>query len=318
MKMWAIILVVILGTAVLVSGARSSGREARDQRKTADYLVGQRYSLSGGEYRFSAPRGLAYFVPWDGYACATASGLQYSLVQGIAFLDGYRLPPPDLPRTVNRESIKLPPSPVPDHPVPPTKIKEGNPNRPRVALTFDSDTVREPSAGRLINILIQQDIPATLFICGAWAHANPDYLQIATEAGLEIASHSYWHPWMTRILPEHVVIELTETGRAVQDISGKPIAAYFRPPFGDVNQSLVDLAGSCGFYTIMWTRDTRDWDSATIPEDIIRRATEGIQNGDIILMHTNGIHTLGVLAQVAHILRAKGFELTTVTGVLEP
>lgn len=33
----------------------------------------------------------------------------------------------------------------------------------------------------------------------------------------------------------------------------------FRPPYGDYNNTLIEAADECGYYTIQWSVDSLDW-----------------------------------------------------------
>ena len=67
----------------------------------------------------------------------------------------------------------------------------------------------------------------------------------------------------------------------------------------------------------MWSSDTLDWHPTTTQQLIRDRATVNAENGDIVLMHTLGEFTRSALIEVVYNLRTLGFELTTVSGVLE-
>ncbi|MGN0822502.1 MAG: polysaccharide deacetylase, partial [Candidatus Gallimonas sp.] len=62
--------------------------------------------------------------------------------------------------------------------------------------------------------------------------------------------------------------------------------------------------------TIMWSKDTVDWrdkDAAVC----LRRATEGVKGGDLILMHPMA-HTLQALPAILDYYRAQGLRAITV------
>ena len=86
---------------------------------------------------------------------------------------------------------------------------------------------------------------------------------------------------------------------------------------GAFDARILQIASSLGYVVVNWTRDTEDWKPTTTADQIFARATQGVQGGDIILMHSQGPHTLEALPRIVKYLRGKGFELTTVSGVLE-
>ena len=80
---------------------------------------------------------------------------------------------------------------------------------------------------------------------------------------------------------------------------------------------VLQIASSLGYIVVDWTHDTEDWRPTTTADQLFARATQGIQGGDIILMHSQGPHTMEMLPAIVKNLRGQGFELTTVSGVLE-
>lgn len=285
---------------------------------------GRAYSRLPSGYRAAAPPALGYLVPkgktgepaLEGKA--PAGPLTLAAVRDAGLLRGYSLPPGRLAITPEGLAVYMPCPPAPTAPCEPVAILKGNRDRPRVALTFDTSDVPDPGAQPIIEELTRLRAPATFFVCGGWCRSRPALLRALVDRGFEVASHSDTHPWFTKIPDHRVVAELVATSDAVQRIAGVPVAAYFRPPFGDVDARVKALAARCGYRVVLWSTDTIDWGASTTTEQIISRATDGASNGDIILMHTHARFTAPALAEVVRRLRAKGFELTTVSGVLEP
>src|SRR5207248_5625963 len=62
-----------------------------------------------------------------------------------------------------------------------------------IALTFDDgpDPVWTP---RILDILKQENVPATFFIIGEYGQASPDLLRRIVNEGHDIGNHTYTHP----------------------------------------------------------------------------------------------------------------------------
>lgn len=207
----------------------------------------------------------------------------------------------------------VPAAPMPTAPVPGRSVYRGNPSKPRVALTFDDAYTKMDS---LLELLVRLRVPATIFPTGGAVDSNPAVVKQAREMGFEIANHSYTHPSFTRSSNDLIVREVLGCDAAVTRATGAGTVAYLRPPGGAVDARVEQVLGSIGYTSIMWTHDTIDWSSSTTADQLYARATEGVENGDIILMHSQGKHTLELLPRIVQTLRDKGFELTTVAGVL--
>ncbi|KAF9113860.1 chitin deacetylase [Mortierella sp. AM989] len=117
-----------------------------------------------------------------------------------------------------------------------------------------------PDSPRLYDNLLAHNQKATLFIVGSRAISNNATLKRAYSEGHHIAIHTWSHRSMTSLTNEEIVAELKWTEKAIFDVIGvTPL--YWRPPFGDVDNRVRNIATQLGFKTSMWTQgfDTDDW-----------------------------------------------------------
>lgn len=320
-KAFAMLLIFALAMGAFYLALRVPPRLVERKRKVVNALEadgGRLHALppdSGPEVKV---RGLDYLVP-RGAKAGRSRVISLDQVREMGLLRGYSLPPRRLAFTPDGNSIILPPSPEVTGPRDVAVIYHGNREKKRVALTFDTSEVSEPrSSLAIIEELARLRAPATLFVCGGWCRKNPELLRVAVDRGFEIASHSYSHPMFTRIPNEQIASELRRTEEAVREITGSGIAAYFRPPYGDMDARVQQVVASLGYAMVIWDRDTLDWHPATIQPQIRDRATAGACGGNIVLMHTMGRYTPDALVEIVNNLRAGGYELTTLSGVLQP
>ncbi|KAF9921011.1 chitin deacetylase [Linnemannia zychae] len=138
-------------------------------------------------------------------------------------------------------------------------------------LTFDDGP--SPDSPRLYDHLLSHNQKATLFIVGSRAVSLPATLKRAYNEGHQIAIHTWSHNSMTSLTNEQIVAELKWTEKAIFDTIGvTPI--YWRPPFGDVDARVRNIATQLGLKTSIWTQgfDTNDWNipqgSAT-PQSVV-------------------------------------------------
>ncbi|GJJ70978.1 peptidoglycan-N-acetylglucosamine deacetylase [Entomortierella parvispora] len=125
-------------------------------------------------------------------------------------------------------------------------------------LTYDDGP--SPDSPRLYDNLLQHNQKATLFIVGSRAVSYPATLKRAYSEGHHIAIHTWSHSSMTSLSNEQIVAELKWTEKAIFDVIGvTPI--YWRPPFGDVDNRVRNIATQLGYKTSIWTQDfdTNDW-----------------------------------------------------------
>ncbi|KAF9570577.1 chitin deacetylase, partial [Mortierella alpina] len=119
-------------------------------------------------------------------------------------------------------------------------------------LTYDDGP--SPDSPRLYDELKKHNTKATLFIVGSRAISYPEVLKRAYNEGHQIAIHTWSHPSMTGLSNEQIVAELKWTEKAIFDIIGvTPL--YWRPPYGDVDARVRNIATQLGFKTSIWTQD---------------------------------------------------------------
>ena len=96
------------------------------------------------------------------------------------------------------------------------------------------------------------------------------------------------------------------------------VPAIARPPYGGRSPRNVRAFARSGKRLVLWDLNSFDWKGAPAP-DVARRVVERTRPGSIILMHEareGGEVTVEAVRLLVPELRARGFELATVSGVL--
>ena len=84
-----------------------------------------------------------------------------------------------------------------------------------IALTFDDG----PSTltPRILDILEQHNATATFFVIGSQVDASTEpTIKRALEIGCEIGSHSFTHPYMSKLTPEEQTLQSQQTISAIE------------------------------------------------------------------------------------------------------
>lgn len=201
-------------------------------------------------------------------------------------------------------------------------VTHGPRTLPRVALTFDDgpDATYTP---QILDILDREGVPATFYVLGERADGRPDLIQRMAAAGHEVGNHAYeeQHLDLRRLRPEEIIRTLSRTHETITRLAGQP-PRTFRPPFGFYNSFVLSTANRFGYTTVLWDVDSLDWQSLSA-QQILQNVLPRVQNGSIILMHS-GITlpgedltgTVNALPDIIRDLRARGFELVTVSELL--
>jgi peptidoglycan/xylan/chitin deacetylase (PgdA/CDA1 family) len=205
-------------------------------------------------------------------------------------------------------------------PTPPI-VEHGPRDSKKIALTFDACPTGKPDEydEQVIDILLREKVPATLFMSGRWVEKNPEKAKLlASHPQFEIAAHSYYHPHMMEKPDDRDVRELKRTQAEIKKVTGKT-PRYFRPPYGEADERIMKLAASEGLATIQYDIASGDPDPNLSPQRIARIILRDAKGGSIIVFHMNrnGVHTAEVLPQIIEGLRKKGFKLVTVGELLK-
>ena len=142
--------------------------------------------------------------------------------------------------------------------------------------------------------------------------AHPKVAKQVKNDGHQIASHTYVHANLTTLSGNSLVNEIHKTDKAIYQATGV-LPTSFRPPYGAINQSVLNTAKKPA---ILWNVDTRDWESHNVSaiNNVVNRT---VSNGSIILLHD--IHTASVasVAPMIDNLRSRGYEFVTVDQLMQ-
>ena len=199
-------------------------------------------------------------------------------------------------------------------------FEHGPRNLRQVAFTFDACSTKENGyEPKIIETLKATGTPATLFLGGRWMEAHRPLVRELMKSKLfELGSHSYTHPHMDKLPQASVDRQFMLSQKTFKALTGKA-AKLWRPPFGDINDFVVESANKHGLRTVKWDLPSGDPDPKLSLEKIISATSENARNGSIIVMHMNGrgIHTAEALPEVIKKLKARGFTFVTVGKLIE-
>ena len=205
-------------------------------------------------------------------------------------------------------------------PVIPVVIFHGSRDRKVVSLTFDACSATGPSRydERIMDILIETETPATLFLGGRWMEEQSEPTRfLASLPQFELANHAFHHPHLIQFSDDSIRQELRRTQEVMDSLTGRQ-PTLFRPPYGEYDDRVVRIAAEMGLTTIQYDLASGDPDPNFTKEKLIRYVTTTAMNGSIIVMHMNqgGWHTAEALPEIIAQLRKRGFTFKTVTDMI--
>ncbi|MBD5462758.1 MAG: polysaccharide deacetylase family protein [Lachnospiraceae bacterium] len=185
----------------------------------------------------------------------------------------------------------------------------------KIALSFDAAWGNEDTA-KILEILKKHDVHVTFFMTGGWVESYPDDVKAILAAGHDLGNHSENHKNMSQLSDEEKKEELMKVHTKVQELTGYDMF-LFRPPYGDYDNAVVNVAKDCGYYTIQWDVDSLDWKDYGV-DSIIKTVTQHkhLGNGSIILCHNGAKYTAQALDTLIATLKNEGYTFVPISELI--
>jgi len=196
-----------------------------------------------------------------------------------------------------------------------------------IALTFDDGPDPEWTPD-ILDILKQENVPATFFVIGKNGQAHPELLRRIINEGHELGNHTFTHPNLGEIPGRITDLELNATQRLIESVTGRS-TVLFRPPyFGDAEADKPEevepaiRAEKLGYIIVGLRIDPSDWKPGATADEIVEKTvkramdTNSETRGQVVLLHDSGgdrAATVQALPRLIHELRARGFKFVPVS-----
>jgi peptidoglycan-N-acetylglucosamine deacetylase len=152
-----------------------------------------------------------------------------------------------------------------------------------VALTFD-DGPHPQGTPVVLELLARASVPAAFFLVGEQVARRPRLAAEIAAAGHTVALHGHRHRNHLRVSPRAIEADLERGFATVAEATGREPALY-RPPYGIFSLSSLMRVRRRGLEPLLWSRWGRDWSRRATAASITGTATEGIEPGDVVLLH---------------------------------
>ncbi len=196
-------------------------------------------------------------------------------------------------------------------PEPPREQPEMPTWRGRVALTFD-DSPHATVTRRLLQVLARHQTPATFFIIGSLAEQHVELLGEIARAGHLLGNHSWSHVNLTELPREEVRKEIERTAALIRAVSGQQLA-YFRPPHGALNETVLLVCQQLGHQLVLWSnvgvRDHPERDPSQLVDALVMHAHDGA----IIMLHDGRPFLPELVDALIPALRQAGFRIVSLS-----
>lgn len=161
-------------------------------------------------------------------------------------------------------------------------------------LTFDAG-FENGNTPIILDALKKHNAPATFFVVGTYIESNPDLIKRMEKEGHIVGNHTYHHPDMTKLSSLSAFEkELKDVENAYNNVTGKEMTKFYRPPQGKYNENNLQMAKELGYHTFFWSLAYVDWQENNQPtkEEAFDKLLTRVHPGAIVLLHstskTNG------------------------------
>ncbi|KAI9018784.1 hypothetical protein CLU79DRAFT_760392 [Phycomyces nitens] len=172
----------------------------------------------------------------------------------------------------------------------------------------------------LYDELDKTNTKATFFMVGGQVNKYPEHVLRAYKSGHDIAMHTWSHNYMTSLTNEQIVAELKWNELVIKEVIGVS-PKYFRPPYGDIDNRVRDIAKALGFTAVIWNFDTNDWAAESTPNFKVETIDAEVAKwaaaaptsavGGISLEHDLYESTVNIALRVLPVLQ-KAYDVTSV------
>lgn len=191
---------------------------------------------------------------------------------------------------------------------PPKFVTQIPNNENKVFITFD-DWGGDKVITSILDTLEQKGVKASFFLRAAGVENNMNLAKAISEAGHDVASHTYSHTDIIEMSKEDLENDLYKAHKVITEAIQRCPELFMRPPrlYEDVES--LRTVKAMGYHAIMSADvSSHDWEAGLSAESIKNDILTRTKSGTVIIMHllddAKGHEILGDLIDK---LRAKGF-----------
>lgn len=182
----------------------------------------------------------------------------------------------------------------------------------RVALTFDDGP--DPMTPSYLDALDHLGVRATFFLVGENAARAAELVREYVRRGHEVGAHGWSHEPFPAMSGTRLEDDLVRTDAVLPAPSRRPMV---RPPRGALSPRTLLRIATSGRTAVLWSVDSDDCRTRDVRVVQRRLAPHRLSPGDVVLLHEMQPWTLEALPGAVASLRADGWELVTVSELME-
>ncbi|MDF2880596.1 MAG: putative polysaccharide deacetylase [Clostridiaceae bacterium] len=195
----------------------------------------------------------------------------------------------------------------------------GDTSKKYIYLTFDEGYENGYTA-KILDILKENNVKAAFFVTTPYINSNKDLIKRMVNEGHLVCNHSTNHPSMAAVAikdKSKFINEFIVNEKAFQEVTGKKMVKFFRPPMGKYSELSLAYTKELGYKSIFWSFAYGDWDVNKQPSEeygkkVIMQRTH---NGAIVLLHAVSKTNTNILDSILKYWKSSGYELKPLTDL---
>ena len=184
-------------------------------------------------------------------------------------------------------------------------------------LTFDAG-YENGCTEKILDVLKKHNVPAAFFLVGHYIKSNPDLVRRMAEEGHIVGNHTMHHYDMQKIGDmDSFSKELQDLETLYQEVTGKELPKYYRPPQGTYSEKNLEMAQKMGYRTVFWSLAYVDWNTNSQPskDTAFQKLLPRTHNGAVILLHSTSTTNAEILDELLTQWKSQGYCFATLENL---
>ena len=195
----------------------------------------------------------------------------------------------------------------------------GDTSKKVLYLTFDAG-YENGCTEKILDALKKHNVKAAFFLVGNYLEQNADLVRRMVEEGHIVGNHTMHHPDMSKISdPAAFEKELSGLEDLYQQITGKEMPKYYRPPQGIYSEDNLRMAKEMGYKTVFWSLAYVDWNNDAQPtaQQAFDKLLPRTHDGAVVLLHSTSQTNAEILDQLLTKWSEQGYVFATIDTIFE-
>lgn len=188
-----------------------------------------------------------------------------------------------------------------------------------IYLTFDAG-YENGNTPTILEALKKHNAKGTFFVVGNFLETSPELVKQMVVEGHTVGNHTWHHPEMSKISDVAAFEkELKDVETRYQEITGKELTRFYRPPQGKYNTQNLQMASNLGYKTFFWSLAYVDWiqDQQPTKEAAFDKLLKRIHPGAVVLLHSTSSTNAQILDELLTKWEEMGYHFAPLSELAE-